>query len=470
MTTTITVIGGGPGGYEAAIRGAQLGADIKLIENRELGGTCLNRGCIPTKTLWKNAEIAQNLHRKAEFGFEFDNLSIDGKRIQERKQEVVKKIVGGVDFLVGSYSNIELFRGFGKLIDKNTVLVTFPDGEQKEVKSDYIVIASGSKPFVPPIDGAELEGMMTSDEILDLDYIPESMVVIGGGVIGLEFASIYQELGCQVEVVANEILGAADGEISKRMPSFLKKAGVKIINNAKASKIEKSEQGYKVTAEIIGKDTVKIAEGERVLIATGRAPMVDGLELESAGVEFGRWGIPVDEHMKTNVENIYAIGDVTQGSIQLAHAASAQGIYVMEMLMGHEPDINLDVIPACTFTLPEVAQVGKTEEQLKEAGTEYVKSKFMFTGNGKAVSLGEAEGFVKILATPDLSKILGIHIVGPHANDLIHEGTVAMANDLPVEALGRMIHAHPTLSEAFMEAIHQLEGKSIHTAPVANKR
>ncbi|MDO5717962.1 MAG: dihydrolipoyl dehydrogenase [Tissierellia bacterium] len=465
MTKTITVIGGGPGGYECAIRAAQLGAKVVLIEDRELGGTCLNRGCIPTKTLWRNAEIANSFRRKVEFGFDFDNLTIDGKRIQERKNEVVGKIRKGVEFLIDSYKNIEFIPGFASFKSENIISVKLKDGSTREVETDYTIVASGSVPFVPPIEGVDAEGVMTSDELLDMDYIPKSMVIVGGGVIGLEFACIYNELGTEITVISNEILGSADTEISKRMPSFLKKAGIKIISGSRASKVEKTDNGYRVVAEIIGKDKTKEAEGETLLIATGRSALVEGLNLDAVGVEYSRRGIKIDENMKTNLDSVYAIGDVTEGSMQLAHWASAQGIYVVEKLMGEEPSINLDVVPACTFTIPEVAQVGKTEQELKEKKIPYTKSKFMFIGNGKAVSLGEPEGFVKVLAKEDLSEIYGIHIVGPHANDLIHEGAVAVANKLPVSAIANMIHAHPTLSEAFMEAIHQLEGCSIHSAP-----
>lgn len=469
MSKTITVIGGGPGGYEAAIRAAQMGANVYLIENRELGGTCLNRGCIPTKTLWRNAEIANSLHRKAEFGFDFKDLTIDGKRIQERKNEVVTKMRSGIEFLVGSYPNMEFIPGFASFKSDKTIQVQLKDGTTRDLETDYTIIASGSKPFVPPIPGADLEGIMTSDELLDMDFVPESMVIIGGGVIGLEFACIYNELGTKVSVITNEVLAAADEEISKRMPSILKRAGIEIISGARANQIEKTDAGYKVTAEILGKDKVKEAEGQIVLVATGRVAVTEGLNLEEVGVEFGRRGIPVNQDYQTNIEGIYAIGDVKEGSIQLAHAATAEGIYVVEKLMGEEPETIMDVVPACTFTLPEVAQVGKTEQQLKEEGKAYVKSKFLYSGNGKAISYGEPDGFVKVLATEDLSEILGIHIMGAHANDLIHEGAVAVANKLPVTAIGNMIHAHPTMSEIFMEAIHQLEGKSIHTAPPKKK-
>ena len=455
--TKIAVIGAGPGGYEAAIRAAQMGAEVVLIEADRPGGTCLNRGCIPTKTLWKNAEIMENIHRKAEFGLLMDECKIDPIRLNERKCEVVEKIVGGVEFLIGSYPNIEYLKGFGSFVDPHTIHVKLNDGSEKDVTADYIIIATGSKPSVPPIAGTDLPNVITSDEFLDLKEIPQELVVVGGGVIGMEFASIYAQFGSQVTVITNGVLPATDGEIQKRIPSIFKKAGIKIINKVRASEITQENGKLKVSAKRVDKDKVEEAEGTMVLLATGRKANIDGLEIEKAGVVTERGAVVTDKGFKTNVDHIYAIGDVVYGNVQLAHVASAQAIHVVEKLMGEHPEINLDIVPACTFTLPE--------EEVIAQNIPYVKSKFMFSGNGKAVSLGEADGFVKVIATEDLKKILGIHIIGPHANDLIHEGTVAMANDMGVESIGKMIHAHPTLSEAFMEAIHQLEGKSIHSAP-----
>lgn len=463
--TKIAVIGAGPGGYEAAIRAAQMGAEVVLIEADRPGGTCLNRGCIPTKTLWKNAEIMENIHRKAEFGLLMDECKIDPIRLNERKCEVVKKIVGGVEFLIGSYPNIEYLKGFGSFVDPHKIHVKLNDGSEKDVTADYIIIATGSKPSVPPIAGTDLPNVITSDEFLDLKEIPEELIVVGGGVIGMEFASIYAQFGSKVTVMTNGVLPATDGEIQKRIPSIFKRAGIKIVNKVRASEITQENGKLKVTAKRVDKDKVEEAEGTMVLLATGRKANIDGLEIEKAGVVTERGAVVTDKEFKTNVDHIYAIGDVVYGNVQLAHVASAQAIHVVEKLMGEHPEINLNVVPACTFTLPEVAQVGLTEEEVIAQNIPYVKSKFMFSGNGKAVSLGEADGFVKVLATEDLKRILGIHIIGPHANDLIHEGTVAMANDMGVESIGKMIHAHPTLSEAFMEAIHQLEGKSIHSAP-----
>lgn len=463
--TKIAVIGAGPGGYEAAIRAAQMGAEVVLIEADRPGGTCLNRGCIPTKTLWKNAEIMENIHRKAEFGLLMDECKIDPIRLNERKCEVVEKIVGGVEFLIGSYSNIEYLKGFGSFVDAHTIHVKLNDGTEKDVTADYIIIATGSKPSVPPIKGADLPNVITSDEFLDLKEIPEELVVVGGGVIGMEFASIYAQFGSKVTVMTNGVLPATDGEIQKRIPSIFKKAGIKIINKVRASEISEEAGKLKVVGNRVDKDKTEEAVGTMVLLATGRKANIDGLNIEASGVATERGAVLTDAGFKTNVDHIYAIGDVVYGNVQLAHVASAQAVHVVEKLMGEHPEINLEIVPACTFTLPEVAQVGLTEEEVIAKEIPYVKSKFMFTGNGKAVSLGEADGFVKVIATADLKKILGIHIIGPHANDLIHEGTVAMANDMGVESIAKMIHAHPTLSEAFMEAIHQLEGKSIHSAP-----
>lgn len=467
--TTITFIGAGSGGYEGAIRAAQLGADVYIVENDQVGGTCLNRGCIPTKTYWRNAEIANTFSRKDEFGFKFDNFEVDGKRMQDRKNEVVEQMKGGIEFLLSSYDNITFYKGTAKFKDEKTLEVELNEGGSEIIETDYTVVATGTRPFVPPIQGAEVgDGIMTSDELLDIDYVPESLVVIGGGVIGMEFACIYNELGTEVSVISDAIVGAADGEISKRFTSMAKKAGINVVSKSRAQSIEKSGDKYKVTAEN-NKGKVQELEGQIVLIATGRKAVVDTCGLENTGVEYHDWGIPVDENCKTNVESIYAVGDCIEGSIQLAHAAAAQSIAVAEMIMGEEVHTNLDVIPACTFTLPEIAQVGKTEEQLKEEGISYEKAKFNFSANGKAVSMGEGEGFVKILAAEDFSEVYGVHILGPHASDLIHEAVPTVANKRPLSDLANAIHAHPTLAETTMEAVHALEGKGIHTAPSAQK-
>ncbi|NLY66174.1 MAG: dihydrolipoyl dehydrogenase [Tissierellia bacterium] len=466
MTKSIAVIGAGPGGYEAAIRGAQLGANIYLIEKDKIGGTCLNRGCIPTKTYFRNAEVMNSLKRAKEFGITVDNYQLDGKAMKERKDNVVNKLVKGIEQLISSYKNIELIKGVATLKDKNTVLVELEDGGTREIKVDHIVIATGSKVTMTETKGVDQEGVLTSDDILELEEIPESLIVIGGGVISLEFASIYQELGSKVTLLASRILKNVDMEITRRLPLFFKKHGMEVYVDVRAKEIVKEGDKLKVIARYKNKDKEIEVIADKVLIASGRGPVTEGLNLDKLGIEYSeKEGIKVDENFETTVEGIYAIGDVNNLGLQLAHAASNQGIYVMERIMGLEPDINFDIIPNCVFSFPEVAYVGLTEEALKEKGIEYNTSKFLFVANGKALSLGEEDGFVKVFSTKDNKKILGITIVGPHANDLIHEGALAMANGLGVEAISRTIHAHPTLSEAFMEAVHGLEGKAIHIAP-----
>ncbi|HHX68851.1 MAG TPA: dihydrolipoyl dehydrogenase, partial [Gallicola sp.] len=421
----IVVIGAGPGGYEAAIRAAQLGADVVLIEKGKSGGTCLNIGCIPTKTLWKTAELYEQVKHSSEFGINLENPSINMPSVKERKDYVVNRMNTGVDFLVESYPNIEYIEGTASFKDDSTVIVKTADGE-KEVTGDNFIIATGSAPLIPGFEGSRLDNVITSTELLDLDYLPKKLVIIGTGVIGMEFASIYTSFGTEVTVIGSDLLKAADGEVTKRIQSIFKQKGMKIQKGYRASKIEKTDNGLKVVAEN-KKGKVIEAEGELVLLAIGRIPYTEGLNLEEIGVETNRGGVVVDSNLKTNKPNIYAIGDCIAGNTQLAHIASAQGLNLVEYLMGNTPHIVMDVVPAATFTLPEIAQVGKTEEELKEEGIEYDKSKFLFSGNGKAVSMGETDGFVKILASKDHEKILGVHVFGPHANDIVHLGALAMA-------------------------------------------
>ena len=470
MTKNIAVIGAGPGGYVAAIRGAQLGGNIYLIEDREVGGTCLNRGCIPTKTLFRNAEIMQNLRRAGEFGITIENYRLDGKALQERKNKVVSQLVKGIEKLLSSYKNIEFIPGKAQIKDEKTVLVNLKDGNTREITVDNIVIATGSKPTMTETKGIDLEGVITSDDLLEMEEIPETLIVIGGGVIGLEFASIYQELGSKVILLASRILKNVDMEITRRLPMFFKKQGMETYVDIRAKEIVKEGDKLKVIARYKNKDEEIEVVGDKVLIASGRGPVVEGLNLDQIGIEYDDSGIKVDENFETTVKGIYAIGDVNNLGIQLAHVASAQGVYVTEKIMGLNPDINLDVYPNCVFTLPEVDFVGLTEEELKEKGIDYKVSKFLFAANGKALSLGEGEGFIKVFASEEDNKILGVTILGPHANDLIHEGALAIANGMDVDSITRTIHAHPTLSEAFMEAVHGLDDRAIHMAPPRRKR
>lgn len=470
MTKDIAIIGAGPGGYVAAIRAAQLGANIYLIENREIGGTCLNRGCIPTKTYFKNAEFMKDVKRSEEFGLKIDNYDLDGKILQARKDKVVNNLVTGIEKLLESYKNIEVINGRASIKDKATIVVDTNSGENREIKVDNIIIATGSEPQMTETKGIDLEGVITSDDLLEMEEIPESLIVIGGGVIGLEFASIYQELGTDVTLLASRILKDMDKEITRRLPMFFKKQGMTVYTDIRAKEIQKDGDKLKVIAKYKEKDKEEEAIADYVLVASGRKPVTEGLGLEENGIEFDRRGIKVDENYQTSVEGVYAIGDVNSTGIQLAHVASSQGTFVVESILGENPDINLDVWPSCIFTLPEVSFVGQTEDELKAAGIEYNSSKFLFSANGKALSLEEGEGFIKAFSSKEDDKLLGVTILGPHANDLIHEGALVMSNDLGVDAITRTIHAHPTLSEAFMESIEGLHDRAIHMAPPRKKR
>lgn len=460
----IVIIGGGPGGYVAAIRGAQLGAKVCLIEKERLGGTCLNWGCIPTKALYKNAEIMNTLKHIDEFGIKVDNYSINVEQIHARKQTIIDTLVGGIGQLVKA-NNINFVKGIATIKDKNTIAVTQEDGTCKEICGKNIIIATGSTPSVPPIEGADSEGIYTSNEILNFEKLPESLVVVGGGVIGMEFASIFNAMGSKVTVIEflPTILATVDTDLTKRLTPALKKKGIDINVSTGVTKIEKVEKGYIVYAQ--GKKGEIQVEAEKVLIAIGRKPLTNGLNLETLGIDYDKKGIKVNDKFETNIKGVYAIGDVN-GKMMLAHAASHQGEVAVEDIMGVHSKHN-DVIPGCIFIFPEISTVGITEDEAKAKGLEYKSSKFMFGANGKALTLGESEGMVKVISEVKNGKdiIVGVHIMGPHASDLIHEGVLAVANEMDIESIVSTVHAHPTLSEAFHEASSGILGRAIHMSP-----
>lgn len=457
----LIIIGAGPGGYEAAIRAAQLGNEVVLIEKGHTGGTCLNVGCIPTKTLVKIAQTYGAIKESEKFGIKVDGYSLDEDVIYNRKAEVIDQLRKGIEFLFSGYKNLEYVRGFASFKDNKTVQVKTEEGV-KEFTGDAIIIATGSKDQ-KNLPGSDLDKVLSSTDLLNLKEIPKSMIVIGTGVIGLEFASIYSRFGTEITVMGNNILKVADGEIQKRLGSVLKNENLKFATKQRAQKIEKDGDMLKVTTKKTGKEDTVEYHAEYVLVAMGRDCNTDGLNAEAAGVKLERGGVVVDENLKTTAENIYAIGDVVYKNTQLAHLASAQGISLVERLSGLEPKTDLSLVPSVVFSIPEVAMIGKTEEELKNAGVEYDKSKFLYASNSKALSAGETEGFIKILATPDHKKILGCHIVGADADYLIHFAAIAMNNGIGTEGLSDMIYAHPTISELFMDAVHIFEGKSINT-------
>jgi dihydrolipoamide dehydrogenase len=463
MEKDIVIIGGGPGGYVAAIRAAQLGAKVSLIEQSKIGGTCLNRGCIPTKALYTNAEMLNHLKDMDAFGIQVSNYEIDVAQIQERKQKIVDQLVGGIEKVLKAYG-IEVINGKGTIENANTVRALLYDGTEQEITTKNIIIATGSKPSIPDVPGSDLEGVITSDGLLNFKKVPKRLAIAGSGVIGMEFAYIFNAMGSEVSVISSTLLKRVDKDLTKRLPALLKKQGIKIYDDTRVSEIVKGENGLIVTANSKkGKGEVKL-EVDVLLMASGRSPVVEGMNLDTLGVAYDKKGIKVNEHFETNIKGIYAIGDVI-GGMMLAHVASHEGISAVEYMMGISSNANHEVVPDCIFIKPQIACVGLTEEEAKEKGLHYQVSKFMFGANGKALAMGEPDGFVKVIATEEEQRIVGVHIMGPHASDLIHEGALAITKKMNVTDIANTIHAHPTLGEAFSEAVLGLKGEAIHMAP-----
>ncbi len=454
MTEKVIIIGGGPGGYVAAIRLNNMGFQTTLIEKKRVGGVCLNIGCIPTKALYKSAEVYNQVKKLESYGLDLDGtVKPNAVKIRERKDQIVNTLVGGIETLLSS-AGVEVVYGEAKIVGESSVEV---NGEV--FRFDRLIIATGSSSFIPPIKGVDNEGVVTSTELLDFDEIPEELVIVGGGVIGMEFAGIYASFGSKVTVLEAlpGILPGVDGEIVKRLKPLLKKKGIDVKTSMMVNEIIQENGKLKVVSES-KKGNLDII-GDQVLIATGRKANVKGLGLDEIGIAVGRKGIEVDENFETSVKGIYAIGDVN-GKWQLAHAASAQGEYVAEKIAGKNPVIG-KFVPGCVFIFPEIAGVGYTEEQLKEEKIEFLTSKFMFGANGKALTMGEGDGLVKVISDMNY-KIIGVHIMGPHASDLIHEGLLACEKGLGVDDFKNVIHAHPTLPEAFFESVMGLKGEAVH--------
>lgn len=465
MDKDLIVIGGGPGGYVAAIRAAQLGLNVSVVERDKLGGTCLNRGCIPTKALYREADILNILKNIDSYGIHVDNYKIDVEKIQERKNNIVSQLVAGIEQLMKG-NGVEVISGEAELVDKNTVNIKLKD-EQRTLTAKNIIIATGSKPYMPDMPGKDLEGIITSDDLLEFKDIPEELVVLGGGVIGMEFAGIFSAMGSKVTVIkasANMFPGE-DSDITKRFSASVKRKGIKLYASTEIKDIYKD--GDKLVIEAENKKGAMKITADKILVSKGRRPVFDGLNLDKLGIKYNKKGIEVNENYETNIEGLYAIGDVN-GITLLAHAASYQGVCVAEKLAGLETPKEASPVPNCIFVFPEIASIGLTEDKAKESGIDYNVSKFMFAANGKALTLGESEGFVKIVSKKDDNTILGVHIMGPHASDLIHEGALAVSNKLNLDHVKRTIHAHPTLSEAFSEAVLGLNNEAVHI--VSKKR
>ncbi|HMA59320.1 MAG TPA: dihydrolipoyl dehydrogenase [Halanaerobiales bacterium] len=455
----ITIIGAGTGGYVAAIKAAQLGADVTLIEKENIGGTCLNWGCIPTKALVYSAEKYSEMQEARRFGIEVNDVNLNMKRVIRNKDTIVKQLVGGVEFLLDKH-NVKVYKGVASLLDQNTVSVKTEDGREI-IETDYIILATGSKVKKAPIKGIDMEGILTSRDILDLEELPESLAVIGGGVIGMEFAFIYANFGVDIKVVEylDDILPGVDQEVTSELGKVAKRAKIDITTGAQVKEVAKTDSGYQV--KYLKDEENQTIEVDKVLVATGREPSFGGLDLDKIGVEKENNAIKVDEHLKTSVDNIYAVGDVT-GKILLAHVASHQGVVAVENIMGEEKKMDYDAVPAAIFTKPEIATVGLTEEEVKEAGIDYNIGKFPFRANGKVKTMNKRNGFIKIISKKDSGEILGSSIIGVHATDLIHELTLAVNKNMTIEDIIETIHAHPTTSEVIHEAALDSIGGALH--------
>ncbi len=458
----LIVIGAGPGGYVAAIKAAQLGMKTAVVESREVGGTCLNRGCIPTKALIHAAELYSEMKSLEEIGLYAEGISYDIKKIHQRKDEVLNQIRSGILSLFKS-NKITLINGKGTILSEGRVEVKTAE-ERVEYEAAKILIAAGSVPSRPPIPGLDLENVITSDELLSMnDRIYNNLVIIGGGVIGVEFASVYSALGARVTIIEalDRILPNMDKEISQNLKMILKKRGVDIHTSAKVEKIT-MEDGLKCYYE--EKEKVQCVPCDGVLVAIGRKPNTAGLFAEGVSVQMDRGSILVDEKFETSMKNVYAIGDAIKG-IQLAHVASAQGINAVMGMAGKKGEINLDLVPSCIYTSPEIASVGIDADEAKRRGISAKCGKFIMSANGKSVISREERGFVKVVAEEGSNQIIGAQMMCARATDMISEFTTAIANGLTLEQMLSAMRPHPTYNEGVTEALEAVEGNSIHTAP-----
>ncbi len=442
----LVIIGAGPGGFDTAIHAKELGLDVVLIEKHIVGGTCLNYGCIPTKALYHNAKQIKLMKSLDVFGIQVDNYSVDFEKVKERKEQIVTSQVKNVLTTLNKLK-VELIEGAATIVDKNTVLVN-----DEEIKTKNIIIATGSKPSMIPFEGQGLDVVNTSRDILSLTKWPKKMVIVGAGVIGCEMASIFNEFGTEVHLVEymDEILPPLDKDIKKRARNLYKRAGINIYVKSKFMGVKEEDNTYKAMIE--SKNKMIEIDTDYVLVSTGRAPNFGGINLDKLGIEYSNKGIKVDEFKQTNIDGVYAIGDVN-GEFMLAHKATYDGFKALSHIVNHVKDINFDQVPSVVFTFPEIASVGKTEQELE--GTNYRTNKFMFKTNAKAQCLNETDGFVKMIVDEN-DVVVGCHIIGPHASDLIHEVTSVMYQNITIKEYKNIIHAHPTISEVVSECIKGL--------------
>ncbi len=465
MKYDVTVIGSGPGGYVAAIRAAQLGFKTAIIEKKSLGGTCLNVGCIPSKALLDSSEhyhLAQK--RFEEHGINVSGLSVNMPQMIKRKNEVVAQTVGGIEFLMNK-NKIDVHKGFGSFITANKIKVTAEDGTVTELDTDKVIIATGSEAVTPVWSNYDGNRIITSTEALEIQEVPESMTIIGAGVIGMELGSVYARLGTKVEVVEflDRIIPGMDKDAAKELMKSMKKMGVQFHTNYAVSEVTTDGNSATLVAKHRTKDTILEIKADYCLVSIGRKPYTDNLGLENIGVKTDERGrIDVDEHLETTTKGVYAIGDVIKGAM-LAHKAEEEGVLVAEIMAGQKPHINYRLIPGVVYTWPEVAGVGYLEEELKDAGIPFKIGKFPMRALGRARASMDIDGFVKVLAHEKTDEILGVHMIGPRVADMIAEAVIAMEFRASAEDIARASHAHPTYTEAFKEAaLAATENRALH--------
>lgn len=444
----IIIIGAGPGGYELALKASKSGLSTLLIEKDNVGGTCLNYGCIPTKSYYQNAKILNEVKKAEIFGITGD-FSFDFNETYKRKEKVVSDLIKGIEYLLNK-QNVELVKGTAKIVDKNSVQVNDTIYEAKN-----IVIATGSSSVRLNLPGFNLEGVIDSTDLLSLQSVPEKLVIIGGGVIGIEMATIFATFGSEVEVIemCDTILPILDLEISKRLQSYLKQNKIKIHTKSKVTSINKLEDSEQLIIHYIEKEKEETTTASKVLLSIGRKPNLDNLGLDEVGIVYNKKGIVTDDNFKTNIDNIYAIGDVT-GKTMLAHSATYSGYHVLNNILGVKDKIKFNIVPSCVFTFPELASIGLTEEEAKNMNIDYKVSKSMYRASGKAVAMNEVEGFIKVIVSNE--KIIGVHIIGYDASNLISQVLPLINENISIVNIKDYIFAHPTLAEIFANAIHEL--------------
>lgn len=454
----IGIIGAGPGGYVAAIRASQLGARVCLIERAKVGGTCLNFGCIPTKTLIGCVSALSSVQAAEDFGINVQGLSFDFQKMMERKDRIVDRLNKGIHQLLKSYE-VTLLEGEAKVLAPTQIGLTPAGGRQPERLSvEKIIIATGSRPARIPAFQIDGQRVITSDEALSLTEVPKRLLIVGGGVIGCEFAIIFNTLGSKVTIVEvlPDILQLQDKQISRQMRLLMKKAGINILTNETIRGVRKGQEEIEVELE-----SDKKLLADKMLISIGRSFNSDNLGLEELGIKTNGGMIVTDNRMRTSVEGVYAVGDVAS-RLRLAYIASAEGIVAATNCLGKRKIMKYEAVPTCIFTVPEIAAVGLTEEKAKEEGYDFGVGKFPFSASGKALAMGETDSFLKVIADRDTEAVLGVHIIGPHATDIIHEAALAIRMGATLRELADTVHAHPTLSEVLVEAAEDVRGTSIH--------